>query len=345
MKHWTVLAAAGFIATAAIVPATAADITGAGSTFVYPILAKWADAYKKETGIGLNYQSIGSGGGIKQITNKTVTFGASDMPLTPEDVAKNNFVQFPVINGAVVPIINLDGIKPGEVTLDGPTLAKIYLGEIKKWDDPAIKKLNAGVNLPSTAIVVVHRSDGSGTTFIWTNYLSKVSPDWKSKVGVNTAVEWPVGIGAKGNEGVANNAAQTKGSIGYVEYAYAKQNKMAYAKMINHSGKTVSPTAESFLAAAAGAQWGAAKDFYVILTDAPGDKSWPIAGSTFILMHTVPQDAASTAAALKFFAWGYKNGKGMAGDLDYVPMPDNVVALIEKTWKDQIKSSDGKPVY
>jgi len=345
VKHWTTLAAAGLLAAVAVAPAKAADITGAGSTFVYPILAKWADAYKKATGIGLNYQSIGSGGGIKQITNKTVTFGASDMPLSPEEVAKNHFVQFPIINGAVVPVVNLDGIKPGELTLDGPTLAKIYLGEIKAWNDPAIAKLNAGVKLPSTAIAVVHRSDGSGTTFIWTNYLSKVSPEWKSKVGVNTAVEWPVGIGAKGNEGVANNAAQTKGSIGYVEYAYAKQNKMSYVKMLNHAGKTVSPTSEAFLAAAASAQWASAKDFYVILTDAPGDQSWPIAGSTFMLMHTVPQDSASTAAALKFFDWGYKNGKQMAADLDYVPMPDNVVALIEKTWKEQIKSADGKPVY
>jgi phosphate transport system substrate-binding protein len=345
LKHWTSLAAASLIAAAAFGTANATEITGAGSTFVYPILAKWADAYKKDTGIGLNYQSIGSGGGIKQITNKTVTFGASDMPLTPDEVAKNHFVQFPVINGAVVPVVNLDGIKPGELTLDGPTLAKIYLGEVKTWNDPAIQKLNAGVKLPGTAIVVVHRSDGSGTTFIWTNFLSKVSPDWKSKVGVNTAVEWPVGLGAKGNEGVANNTTQAKGSIGYVEYAYAKQNKMTYTKMINHAGKTVSPTAESFLAAAAGAEWATAKDFYVVLTDAPGDGSWPVAGSTFILMHTVPQDAAATAATLKFFAWGYKNGKGMAADLDYVPMPDSVVALIEKTWKDQIKSTDGKSVY
>jgi phosphate transport system substrate-binding protein len=268
----------------------------------------------------------------------------TEAPLTPEDVAKNSFVQFPIINGAVVPVVNLDGIKPDELTLDGPTLAKIYLGEIKKWDDPAIKKLNPSVKLPSAAIAVVHRADGSGTTFIWTNYLSKVSPEWKSKVGVNTAVEWPVGIGAKGNEGVSNNAAQTKGSIGYVEYAYAKQNKMAYVKMINHAGKTVSPTSEAFLAAAAGAQWGSAKDFYVILTDAPGDKSWPIVGSTFILMHSAPNDTAAAVEALKFFAWGYKNGKGMADDLDYVPMPDNVVALIEKTWKEHIKAN-GKSVY
>ena len=347
MKHWNTLAAAGVIAAAALAApiAMADEITGAGSTFVFPILAKWADAYKKATGLGLNYQSIGSGGGIKQITNKTVTFGASDMPLKPEEVAKAGFVQFPVINGAVVPVVNLDGIKPGELVLDGPTIAKIFLGDIKNWDDPAIKKLNPAVKLPSNAIAVVHRSDGSGTTFIWTNYLSKVSPDWNQKVGVNTAVQWPVGIGAKGNEGVANNTTQTKGAIGYVEYAYAKQNKMTYANMVNQAGKTVAPTSESFEAAAAGAKWADAKDFYVILTDAPGDKSWPIAGSTFILMHTVPQDAAATAAALKFFAWGYKNGKQMAADLDYVPMPESVIALIEKTWKEQIKGSDGKPIY
>jgi phosphate transport system substrate-binding protein len=347
LKHWNTLAAAGVIAAAALAApiAMADEITGAGSTFVYPILAKWADAYKKATGLGLNYQSIGSGGGIKQITNKTVTFGASDMPLKPEEVAKAGFVQFPVINGAVVPVVNLDGIKPGELVLDGPTIAKIFLGDIKNWDDPAIKKLNPAVKLPSNPIAVVHRSDGSGTTFIWTNYLSKVSPDWNQKVGVNTAVQWPVGIGAKGNEGVANNTTQTKGAIGYVEYAYAKQNKMTYANMVNQAGKTVAPTSESFEAAAAGAKWADAKDFYVILTDAPGDKSWPIAGSTFILMHTVPQDAAATAAALKFFAWGYKNGKQMAADLDYVPMPESVVALIEKIWKEQIKGSDGKPIY
>ena len=330
----TVVAAGMVVASTS---AFAADITGAGSTFVYPLLAKWADAYKKETGIGLNYQSIGSGGGIKQITNKTVTFGASDMPLKPEEVAKAGFVQFPIINGAVVPVINLSGIKASELTLDGSTLANIYRGKITKWDDPAIVKLNPSVKLPDTAIVVVHRSDGSGTTFIWTNYLSKVSPDWKKDVGESTAVEWPVGIGAKGNEGVANNTSNTVGAIGYVEYAYAKQNNMAYAKMINQAGKTVEPTAESFQAAAAGAQWTSAPDFHVILTDAPGDKSWPIAGSTFILMHTTPQDADASAQALKFFAWGYKNGKQMAADLDYVPMPDNVVALIEKTWKDKIK--------
>jgi phosphate transport system substrate-binding protein len=344
VKHLKTIAVAGLLA-AAVHPAAAAEITGAGSTFVYPVLAKWADVYRKDTGLGLNYQSIGSGGGIKQITNKTVTFGATDMPLMPEDVAKDGFVQFPVINGAVVPILNLPGIKPGEITLDGPTIAKIFLGEITKWNDPAIVKLNPGTKLPDMAIAVVHRSDGSGTTFIWTNYLSKVSPEWKSKVGENTAVEWPVGIGAKGSEGVSNNAAQTQGSLGYVEYAYAKQNNLTYAKMINHAGKTVAPTAESFQAAAAGADWTSAKDFRVIMTDAPGDKSWPVAGSTFILMQSVPTDAVASSEALKFFDWGYKNGKQMAADLDYVPMPDGVVALIEKTWKARIKGVDGKSIF
>jgi len=344
VKHLTAIAAAGLLA-ATVLPAAAADITGAGSTFVYPVLAKWADQYRKDTGVGLNYQSIGSGGGIKQIIAKTVTFGASDKPMSSDDIAKNSLVQFPVINGAVVPILNLPGIKPGDVTLDGPTIAQIFLGNITKWNDPAIAKLNPGVNLPDTAIAVVHRSDGSGTTFIWTNYLSKVSPDWSSKVGSDTAVEWPVGIGAKGSEGVANNTAQTVGSLGYVEYAYAKQNNLTYAKMINHAGKTVAPVMGAFQSAAAGADWTSSPDFHVILTDAAGDTSWPVAGSTFILMQQVPADAADSTAALKFLDWGYKHGKQMATDLDYVPMPDSVVALIEKTWKDKIKTSDGKPVY
>ena len=338
MNHLRTIAVAGLLA-ATVLPASAADITGAGSTFVYPVLAKWADVYRKATGVGLNYQSIGSGGGIKQITNKTVTFGASDMPLTPADIAKNNFVQFPIINGSVVPIMNVPGIKPGELTLDGPTIAKIFLGDITQWNDPAIVKLNPGVTLPNMAIAVVHRSDGSGTTFIWTNYLSKVSPEWKSKVGENTAVEWPVGIGAKGSEGVSNNAAQTQGSLGYVEYAYAKQNNLTYAKMINAAGKTVAPTSEAFQAAAAGADWTSAPDFHVIMTNAPGDKSWPVAGSTFILMQVVPVNPVDSDAALKFFDWGYKHGQQMAAELDYVPMPDSVVALIEKTWKEKIKGA------
>src|SRR6187200_3436922 len=263
MRVLSYAAAVGLAAAFTIPTAQAANISGAGATFPYPIYAKWADAYKKETGIGLNYQSIGSGGGIKQIQANTVTFGASDLPLKPEQLSKDGLVQFPTVIGGVVPVVNLDGIKPGDLTLDGPTLARIFLGEIKTWNDPAIQKFNPSANLPSQAIVVVHRSDGSGTTFIWTDYLSKVSADWKSKVGANTSVEWPVGIGAKGNEGVANNVANTKGSIGYVEYAYAKQNKMTTVNMINKDGKTVSPNAKSFQAAAANADWEKAKGFYV----------------------------------------------------------------------------------
>src|SRR6266508_6804248 len=255
LQVFRTLTAAGFVATAAFAPAAAIDLSGAGATFPYPIYAKWADAYKKETGVGLNYQSIGSGGGIKQIQNKTVTFGATDMPLKPEELKKAGLIQFPTVIGGDVPVVNLEGVKSADLRLDGDTLAKIFLGQITKWDDPAIKKLNPNAKLPSQAIVVVHRSDGSGTTFIWTDYLSKVSADWKAKVGANTSVEWPIGIGAKGNEGVANNVANTKGSIGYVEYAYAKQNKLTFTKMINKDGKTVAPTAETFQAAAASADW------------------------------------------------------------------------------------------
>ncbi|WPP04566.1 phosphate ABC transporter substrate-binding protein PstS [Methylocella tundrae] len=324
--------------------ADAADISGAGATFPYPIYAKWADTYKKETGLGLNYQSIGSGGGIKQIKAKTVTFGASDMPLKPEELQEAGLVQFPTVTGGDVPVVSLDGIKPGELLLDGPTLARIFLGEIKTWDDPAIQKLNPKVKLPSMAIVVVHRSDGSGTTFIWTDYLSKVSADWKSKVGASTAVEWPAGIGAKGNEGVANNVIQTRGAIGYVEYAYAKQNKMTFVNMINKDGKSVAPEAESFKAAAANADWANAPGFYQILTDQPGAQSWPIAGATFILMHKAPQDDAAAAAALKFFSWAYEKGDKAAEELDYVPLPDSVVALIKKEWATEIKGADGKPL-
>jgi phosphate transport system substrate-binding protein len=325
-------------------PAGAADISGAGATFPYPIYAKWADAYKKETGNGLNYQSIGSGGGIKQIKAKTVTFGASDMPLKPEELKKDGLVQFPTVTGGDVPVINLEGIKPGELVLDGPTLAKIFLGEIKTWDDPAIKKLNPKAKLPSQAIVVVHRSDGSGTTFIWTDYLSKVSPDWASKVGASTAVEWPTGIGAKGNEGVANNVLQTSGALGYVEYAYAKQNKMTFADVINKDGKRVSPNAESFQAAAANADWANAPGFYQILTDQPGAKSWPIAGATFILMHKSPNDPAMATEALKFFSWAYEKGGKMAEELDYVPLPKPVVALVKQAWANEIKGPGGKPL-
>ncbi len=336
--------AAAALSLVTALPAGAADISGAGATFPYPLYAKWADTYKKETGIGLNYQSIGSGGGIKQIKAKTVTFGASDMPLKPAELKEAGLVQFPTVTGGVVPVIKVEGIKPGELLLDGPTLAKIFLGEITSWDDPAIKKLNPKVKLPSQAIVVVHRSDGSGTTFLFTDYLSKVSPDWKSKVGASTAVEWPVGIGAKGNEGVANNVVQTAGSIGYVEYAYAKQNKLTFAGMINKDGKHVLPKSEGFQAAAANADWANVPGFYQILTDQSGAKSWPIAGATFILMHAAPDDPATAAEALKFFNWAYANGDKMAEELDYVPLPGPIVALIKKSWTAEIKDADGKPL-
>jgi phosphate transport system substrate-binding protein len=345
LKLFPVLTAAGVVAAAAISPALAIDISGAGATFPYPIYAKWADAYKKETGNGLNYQSIGSGGGIKQIQNKTVTFGASDMPLKPEELNKFGLVQFPTVLGGDVPVVNLEGIKPGDLKLDGPTLARIFLGEIKTWNDPAIAKLNPSAKLPAQAIVVVHRSDGSGTTFIWTDYLSKVSPTWKTKVGANTSVEWPAGIGAKGNEGVANNTANTKGSIGYVEYAYAKQNKLTTVDMINKDGKTVSPNSAAFQAAGASAAWESTDGFYIILTDEPGAASWPIAGATFILMHKQPQDPVAAAEALKFFSWAYAKGDKMAEDLDYVPMPKNVIPVIQKVWSTQIKDASGKPIF
>jgi phosphate transport system substrate-binding protein len=344
MKLLKAIAAAGAFAAISTMTAAAADISGAGATFPYPIYAKWADAYKKQTNIGLNYQSIGSGGGIKQIEANTVTFGASDMPLTVEALSKAGLVQFPTVMGGIVPVVNIDGIKSGDLVIDGPTLAQIYLGTIKKWDDPAIKKLNPTAKLPAQAIAVVHRSDGSGTTFIFTNYLIKVSADWKAKVGNNTSVEWPVGIGAKGNEGVANNVGQAQGSIGYVESAYAKQNNLTTMKMVNKDGKTVSPAPEAFQAAAANADWAGTPGFYVLLTDQPGAGSWPIAGATFILFHKQVQDATAAQEALKFFAWAYANGGKMAEDLDYIPMPAPVVVAIKKLWSTEIKDAGGKPV-
>jgi phosphate transport system substrate-binding protein len=341
----TALAAAALtVAIGLSLPAHAADITGAGATFPFPIYAKWAQAYKAETGNGLNYQSIGSGGGIKQIKAKTVTFGATDAPLKGSELSESGLVQWPQVMGGIVPVINLDGVKSGEIVLDGPTLAKIFLGEIKTWDDAAIQKLNPGVKLPSAAIAVVHRSDGSGTTFNFTNYLSKVSPAWKEKVGENTAVEWPAGIGAKGNEGVANNVMQTKGSIGYVEFAYAKQNNLTYADLVNHEGKTVAPTIASFQAAAANADWANAPGFYQILTDQPGAASWPITAATFILVQKQPEDPNATAEALKFFAWAFAKGAKAAEELDYIPMPEAVVTLIKKNWTAEIKGADGMPL-
>jgi phosphate transport system substrate-binding protein len=336
MNFMKTIVAAGLVA--ASTSAFAADITGAGSTFIFPVLSKWADAYKKESGAGVNYQSIGSGAGIKQIEAKTVTFGATDMPLTVAQLEKDGLAQWPMIMGAIVPVVNIEGVKAGDMTLDGDTLAKIYLGTITKWDDPAIKKLNPKVSLPSAAIAVVHRADGSGTTFNVTDYLSKVSADWKAKVGSGTAVEWPVGVGAKGNEGVSGNVGQTKNSIGYVEYAYAKQNKLSYTALVNKAGKTVQPTDEGFKAAAANADWTHAPGYYLILTDQPGDKSWPIVASTFVLMHKDAADKAATAEAVKFFKFAFEKGNKMAEDLDYVPMPDSVVKLIEKTWSADIKS-------
>jgi phosphate transport system substrate-binding protein len=333
------------LAAALMIPvAQAADISGAGATFPYPVYAKWADAYKKETGIGLNYQSIGSGGGIKQIKAKTVTFGASDMPLKPDDLEKSGLLQFPMIMGGVVPVVNLEGIKPGEITLDGPTLASIFAGEITKWDDAKIKALNASVNLPSKAIAVVHRSDGSGTTFLFTNYLSTVSPTWASKVGANSSVEWPVGLGAKGNEGVAGQTKQTDGAIGYVEFAYAKQNKMTYTKMVNKDGKAIEPSIESFQAAAANADWANAKGFYLVLTDEPGAASWPISGASFILVYKKPDSAPAVLTALHFFDWAYKKGDKMAEELAYVPVPDSVVDLVRKQWA-EITDPGGKPIW
>ena len=338
MKHLTAIAVAGFVA-ATVLPAAAVEISGAGATFPYPIYAKWADTYKKETGIGLNYQSIGSGGGIKQIEARTVTFGATDAPLKGEDLSKNGLVQFPMVMGGIVPVLNVEGMKAGELVLDGPTLAAIFLGTIKTWDDPAIKKLNPDTKLPSQAIAVVHRSDGSGTTFNFTYYLAEVSGDWKSQVGSNTSVEWPVGIGAKGNEGVSNNVGQTKGSIGYVEYAYALQNKLTYTKMTNKDGKTVAPTSTAFQAAAASADWNSVPGFGVILANQPGAESWPMTAATWILIPKEPKDAEAATAALKFFAWAYINGDKMAEELDYVPMPKKVVGDIEKVWAAEIKGA------
>jgi len=338
----TALAAAAV--TLALIAARAADISGAGATFPNPIYSKWADTYKKQTSNSVNYQSIGSGAGIKQIKERYVTFGATDAPLKAADLESNGLVQWPQVMGAIVPVVNLEGVTPGELVLDGPTLAKIFLGEIKSWDDAAIKKLNPKAKLPSTPIVVVHRADGSGTTFNFTNYLSKASPDWKSKVGEATAVEWPVGIGAKGNEGVAANVSQTKGTIGYVEYAYAKQTKLIYTNLINKEGKTVAPSLESFQAAAANADWANAPGFYQILTDQPGAGSWPITAATFILMPKQPKDPAVAAEALKFFDWAFANGGQAAEELDYIPMPAAVVTLIKKEWATQIKGADGAPL-
>jgi len=335
----------GAVAALTVPAALAADISGAGATFPYPIYSKWAATYKDKTGTGLNYQSIGSGGGIKQIKAKTVSFGASDKPLEAKELDDAGLTQFPAIVGGVVPVINLSGIAPGELTLDGATLADIFLGKIKSWNDPAIQKLNPKAKLPSTLVAVVHRSDGSGTSFLFTNYLSQNSAEWKDKVGAATAVEWPAGIGAKGNEGVSGIASQTDGAIGYVEYAYAKQNKMTYTKMINHDGKTVEPKSETFAAAAANADWVNAPAFYLILTNQPGAESWPITGASFILVYKKPDDAAVVGEVLKFYDWAFKNGQKAADELDYVPLPAKVVEQVEASWKANIKDAAGAPLW
>lgn len=317
--------------------AQAANITGAGATFPYPIYAKWADAYKKETGNSVNYQSIGSGGGIKQIQAKTVDFGASDMPLKSDELQKHGLTQFPTVIGGVVPTVNLPGVANGQVKLSADVLADLFLGKIKKWNDPRIVKLNPGVKLPTLPVSIVHRSDGSGTTFIFTNYLSKASPTWKAKAGEGTSIKWPTGVGGKGNEGVAAYVQRIKGAIGYVEYAYALQNKMNTAQLKNRDGQFVAANEASFMAAAANAKWDKANGFYEILTDEPGKASWPISGATFILVHK-QGDAARTTEVLKFFDWAYSKGDKMALELDYIPLPDNVVKLIQTSWKENIKN-------
>jgi phosphate transport system substrate-binding protein len=323
--------------------AHAAEITGAGSSFVAPVMSKWADAYNKSTGNKINYQSIGSGGGMKQIDAKTVDFGASDAPYKPEDLDAKGLVQFPVIVGGIVPVFNLPGIEAGKLRLNGPVLADIFLGKITKWDDPALKALNPSLPLPATEIAVVHRADGSGTSFNFTNYLSKVSPEWKSKVGEGTAPNWPLGTGGKGNEGVSAFVQRLPGSIGYVEYAYAKQSKMLYASMQTADGTFILPDDKTFKAAAAGAEW-AKNRYYVILTNQPGKDSWPIAASTFVMMHKVQDNPAQASEVLKFFKWSFSKGADLAESLDYVPLPSSLVSSIEKTWSGELKDASGKAI-
>ena len=347
MKRMLVLALVGAVmgAVASCAVAEVKSINGAGATFPYPIYAKWAEAYYKATGVRLNYQSIGSGGGVKQIKAKTVDFGASDAPLKPEELDKYGLFQWPQIMGGEVLAVNLPGVKSGALKLSRQVLADIFLGKIRTWNDPKIARLNPDVKLPARKITVVHRSDGSGTTFIFTHYLSQISPEWKQKVGFGKAVAWPTGIGGKGNEGVASYVKRIPGAIGYVEYAYALQNNLTWTQLENHDGKYVSPSAETFQAAAANADWAGAKGFYLILTDQPGEKSWPITGASFILVHKVAEQPERTKAVLKFFDWAFKNGDEMALKLDYVPMPDTVVELVEKKWATEIRDPSGNPVW
>lgn len=341
LSKWTV----GVAFSAMALSAQAVNVTGAGASFPYPVYAKWAAAYHKETGKQVNYQSIGSGGGQQQIIAKTVDFGASDDPMKGDALDKDNLLQFPAIIGGTVPVVNIDGIEPGQLKLSGPVLAAIYLGKITKWNDEAIQALNQDVTLPANTIVVVHRSDGSGTTFGWTNYLSKVSDEWKNQVGEGKAVKWPTGQGGKGNEGVAAYVRQLKDSIGYVEYAYAKQNKLSWTQLQNKDGKFVQPSQATFAAAAANADWESAPGMGVILTDEPGAGSWPVTAASFILMHKEQAKPENARAVLNFFDWAFNNGAGMASELDYVPLPSEVTMKIQKVWSEQIKDTAGNALW
>lgn len=335
----------GTTATFASTATLAADITGAGATFPYPIYAKWAEMYKKASGNGLNYQSVGSGAGIKQIKAKTVDFGASDMPLQAAELDEAGLMQFPAIMGGVVTVVNLDGITPGQLKLTGPVVADIYLGKVTKWNDQAIAALNPGVKLPAEDITVVHRADGSGTSFLFTDFLSKSSPEFKTKIGAGTAVKWAVGVGGKGNDGVAANVQRIKGSIGYVEWAYSKKNKMSHTQLKNKDGAFLQPDDDAFKAAAANADWAKAPGMAVVLTDQPGKAAWPITGASYILMHKSQADAAKGKEVLKFFDYAFKNGDAAATELDYVPMPDSVTKLVEAAWKSNLKDASGKAVW
>lgn len=331
-------------AALAMSTSAAADITGAGATFPYPVYAKWAESYKAATGTGLNYQSIGSGAGVKQIKARTVDFGASDMPLSPEELDQAGLMQFPAIMGGVVAVVNVDGVRPGQLRMTGPLLADIYLGKVTKWNAPEIAALNPGVKLPAVDIVVVHRADSSGTSFLFTDYLSKTSPAWKAQVGAGTAVKWATGIGGKGNEGVAANVQRIKGAIGYVEWAYAKKNGLAHTQLKNRDGVFVQPDDETFKAAAANAQWTHAPGFGVVLTDGAGKRSWPVTGVSYILLHRVQQDGAKGREVVKFFDWAYANGAAQAAELDYVPLPASVVTQVKQAWRAQLKDGAGKPL-
>jgi phosphate transport system substrate-binding protein len=339
------LSALGIVLVGAVALAEPAQISGAGATFPYPVYSKWADTYAKETQVKLNYQAIGSGGGIKQITEGTVDFGASDAPLKPEELDKAGLLQFPVVMGGVVPVINIKDVKPGELKLTPELLAEIFMGKIKKWNDPKIAEQNAGLKLPDTAITVVHRSDGSGTTWIFTNYLAKVSPEWAKSVGNDKSVSWPTGVGGKGNQGVASYVQRINGAIGYVESAYAIQNHMAHARLKNHAGSFVDPTDETVQAAAQGADWAHAHAFYMVLTDQPGAKAWPITGASFVLLRRKQKDADTGRAVLKFFDWGFKKGGAAAKELGYVPMPATVVQMVESGWEKELTDTAGGKIW